>query len=223
MWTALLSKEMRECALYAGLALIAQMQVLGSGMDLPLIPIISSPRGTEIPFLSYYYQSDRESMFLTVSIIVAIIMGLHQTAWESWRQTTLFLLHRPMPRRQIFLGKILAGVILLLAVSALPLLLYCLWAATPGTHASPFYWGMTEAWWRDVLVALICYLGAFLAGLRPAIWIGSRTWPLVAASLLAMSLHFVEAPIVLIYAGFLILAAGLLVSILDTARLREFP
>jgi len=223
VWTALLSKELRECALYAGLALLAQTQVLGSGMDLPLIPIISSPRGTEIPFLPYYGETNRETTFVCIAIILAIVMGLHQTVWESWRQTTLFLLHRPMPRRQIFLGKILAGVLLLLLTTALPLLIYCLWAATPGTHASPFYWDMAESWWRDVLMALICYLGAFLAGLRPARWIGSRTWPFIGAFILAIGLHFAAAPSLVIYAGFLLLAAGLLTSILNTARLREFP
>ena len=219
MRMALLSKELRECGLYAALALLAQMHFLGGGMDLPLIPLLTEGRGFEIPFLA----QGREAMFTSVGVIAAIVLGLHQTVWESWRQTTLFLLHRPMPRAQIFLGKLLAGGLLLLVVMALPLLVYCLWAAMPGTHASPFFWGMTDSWWRGVGVALVCYLGAFLTGLRPAHWIGSRTWPLIAALVISLAWKFAPVWTPFTYAGFLALMACLVVLILDTARQREFP
>jgi ABC-type transport system involved in multi-copper enzyme maturation permease subunit len=155
VWTALLSKELRESGLFAGLALLAQMQLLGSGMDMSLIPFLSSGRGAEIPFLaarSFSLMSDRELMFITIAIISAIVIGLNQTLMESWRQTSLFLLHRPVPRSQIFLVKLAAGGLILLGTSALPLLIYCLWAAKPGTHASPFFWSMTEPWWRSVVI-----------------------------------------------------------------------
>jgi hypothetical protein len=222
VWTALLSKELRECGLYAGLALLAQIHYLGAGMDLPLIPFLDSGRGQEIPFL-YSYSGNRETTFVLIAIITAIVLGLHQTLWESWRQTTLFLLHRPMPRSQILLGKLLAGVLLLLAVTALPLLVYCLWAATPGTHASPFFGGMTEPWWRAVGVGLVCYFGAFLTGLRPAYWLGSRTWPLITALVLSLGLKLMPLGPSLAYPGLLVLMVCLVISILDTARRREFP
>jgi len=218
MWTALLTKELRECGLYAALALAAIVHFLGGGMGLPLIPM-GDGRGNEIPFLS----EGREAEFLTVAIIAACVLGLHQTMWESWRQTTLVLLHRPVPREWLFLGKLAAGAILLVAITAVPLLVYCLWAATPGTHASPFFWGMTESWWRTVPIALVCYLGAFLAGLRPARWIGSRVWPVVAAISVAVALKYVLIWIPLIYVGFLALSGVLLSSILQTARTREYP
>ncbi len=224
MWTALLSKELRECGLYAGLALLALVQIVGSGMDLPLIPFLDSGRGQEIPFVPSYVFT-RETQFTTVAVILAIVIGLHQTLWESWRQTTLFLLHRPLPRRQMFVAKLAAGGILLVAITAIPLAVYSLWAATPGTHASPFYWSMTEPWWRTIAAALVCYLGAFLSGLRPAYWLGSRTWPAIAAVLLALLLKFefewLWPP--LIYTGLLLLGALLMYSILDVAERREYP
>ena len=80
MWTALLSKELRECGLFAGLALLAQMQLLGSGMDMSLIPLLSSGRGTEIPFLSkraFDMMSDRELMFIIV------LCHDHRFSWSN--------------------------------------------------------------------------------------------------------------------------------------------
>jgi len=218
----MLSKELRECGLYAGLALIAQIHILGSGMDLPLVPFLSRGRGQEIPFL-FSYEGNRETTFTVIAIVAGIVLGLHQSVWESWRQTTLFLLHRPMPRTQIFLGKLAAGLLILLGVTALPLLIYGLWAAAPGTHASPFFWGMTDNWWRSVAIALVCYLGAFLSGLRPAHWIGSRTWPLIAALVLALGLKYMPVWMPIVYATYVMLMASILCLILETARVREFP
>lgn len=223
MWTALLSKELRECSLYAALALLVQIHFLGAAMDLPLIPLLTDGRGSEIPFLSVYYGSNTESNFCATAVIAAIVLGLHQSIWESWRQTSLFLLHRPMPRQQLLYGKMLAGVSLILAVTALPLLVYSLWASAPGTHASPFFWGMTEGWWRTIGAAVVCYLGAFLTGIRPAYWIGSRTWPLVTAVVAALGLRYAPIWPSFAYLGFALLATGLLISILDIAKTREYP
>ena len=234
MWTALLWKELRECGLYAAIALLALMHFLGAGMDQPLIPLISNGRAGEIPFVSASGEFSRETYFSSVAILAAIVLGLHQTLWESWRQTTLFLLHRPLPRSQIFLGKLAAGSLLLAIVVGGPLLIYCFWAATPGTHASPFYWGMTESWWRSVVAALVCYLGAFLTGLRPAYWLGSRTWPLLAALVMSVGLKFAALvmsvglkfaplPTPLVYVAYGLLIAGYVVCILETARQREYP
>ncbi len=222
MRIALLSKELRECALYACLALLVQIHYLGAGMGLPLIPFLDAGRGFEIPFLANN-NSGRETTFTMIVIVAAIAFGLHQSVWESWRQTALFLLHRPLPQSQIFLTKLAAGGLLLLGVSALPLLVYSLWAATPGTHASPFFWGMTDSWWRSVGIAVICYLGAFLTGIRPARWLGSRTWPLIASVVLALGLKYAPIWPALIYVGFAGLAAGLIGLIIDTAQRREYP
>lgn len=219
MWTALLSKELRECGLVAGLALLVQIHLLSEGMGLPLVSVMSYGRQNEIPFLG----SGRDTSFLIVAIVLAAVLGLQQTVWESWRQTTLLLLHRPWPRSRIFLGKLAAGGLLLLAVCAVPLLVYSLWAATPGTHASPFAWSMTEPWWRAVVAAGVCYLGAFLTGLRPARWLGSRTWPLLTAVLLACLLLYGVTWWPLAYAGLVALAGWYVASILETARLREYP
>jgi len=219
MWTALLWKELRECSLYAGFGLLVIVQQISEAMNVPLIRLNRGPISPEIPLLS----GDREWIFTIVIALVAMICGFHQTFWESFRQTTLFLLHRPVPRSQIFLGKLAAGVLILLGVGGLPLLVYCLWAAYPGTHASPFEWSMSEPWWRSILLGITCYLGAFFSGLRPARWMGSRLLPLLSVLFLAAFAGYSGLAVWWVYPMLFLLAAGSLFLILDEAQLREYP
>jgi len=219
VWKALLLKELRECGLYAAIALVGMVHFLGDGMGWPVLPFWRLASGNEIPFLS----QGLETIFATIGACLGIVLGLHQTLWESWRQTNLFLLHRPLPREQVFLAKLAAGGILLGTVTVAPLSAYVVWAATPGTHASPFFWGMTEPWWRCVALSVACYLGAFLMGLRPAAWLGSRTWPLITAGMLAFLLVIAPIAAVLAFAGFAVLWGALTVSILSVAGQRDYP
>jgi hypothetical protein len=66
---------------------------------------------------------------------------------------------------------------------AIPLLVYGLWAATPGTHAGPFEWSMSWPTWAGWLAMSLLYAGAFLTGIRPGRWYGSRLLPFVVAVL----------------------------------------
>ena len=67
--------------------------------------------------------------------------------------------------------------------------LYAWWAAVPGHHPSPFEWSMTGRAWRLVFLMPLLYLGAFLSGLRPARWFGTRLLPLVAAAVFLLLLN----------------------------------
>ncbi len=96
------------------------------------------------------------------------------------RGTYLFLLHRPAPHQKIFLEKIATGLVLMMFVAAVPLLGYGAWADLPGTHPTPFEWDMTLPAWSIWVCLPVVYLGAFLAGLRPAMWRGTRLLPLFA-------------------------------------------
>jgi hypothetical protein len=78
------------------------------------------------------------------------------------------------------------GVTLYLVCAAVPILLYACWAATPGTHASPFFWSMTVTTWKIWLAMPLIYLGAFLSGVRPGRWWLSRLWPLAGLSLVVV-------------------------------------
>jgi hypothetical protein len=125
-----------------------------------------------------------------LAIGLGALLGLKQSAWELWQGTYYFLLHRPAGRRQLFGTKLVVGVSLLLGVTGLLILLYALWAAAPGHHASPFFWSMTGGAWQQWLAALLIYLGAFLSGIRPGRWYGSRLLPLASGIALAMMVAY---------------------------------
>jgi hypothetical protein len=73
-------------------------------------------------------------------------------------------------------------------LGAAMILAYALWAATPGTHASPFYWSMTKPAWQVWFALPAVYMAAFVCGVRPARWYGSRLLPLVGCGFIAFVL-----------------------------------
>ena len=57
-------------------------------------------------------------------LALAIALGFRQSAWEPSQGTASYLLHLPLPRRTIFLTKLVTGIGLLLACTLLPILIY---------------------------------------------------------------------------------------------------
>ena len=129
-----------------------------------------------IPFLSDGFAQP----FSVVTFLMAVGLAVWQTSSESRGGAWLFLLHRPVSRRAIVFSKLVVGLSVLLVCSALPIILYGTWAARPGTHASPFEWGMTNETWRLWWSMPPVYLGTLLAMLRPARWFGTRLLPCAA-------------------------------------------
>jgi hypothetical protein len=178
MYKALVLKELRENAWMAAVALVAYTFLLLTltGFDLWTMRWYPVQR---IPF--------EDVRFLIWSIVISAVfgtlLGIRQSWWESVRGTSVFLLHRPIARRAVFATKLAAGAVLFLSATGLPLLVYALWAAWPGTHASPFSWSMTATCWLYWLAMTVVYVAAFLTGLREARWFGSRLFPLVSAAL----------------------------------------
>jgi hypothetical protein len=130
---------------------------------------------TTVPFST----GELDELVAYTACTLGVALGLWQTLGESLRGTWRFLRHRPMSFPAIVLTKIVAGLGLLLVATALPILFYAIWAATPGTHASPFQWSMSVPTWRNWFVSSTAYLAAFLIGLRDVRWYGSRLWPAV--------------------------------------------
>jgi hypothetical protein len=185
---ALAYKELREvfgitAAALAGY-LILVVSLLGAKVFdwVPGIP----PGTSEVPFLGGEFLG----FFTFVSVLFAVALGFRQSAWESSQGTYLFLLHRPINRDAVFLVKLATGLGLLLGCSSLAIVLYALWAATPGHHPGPFAWSMTESAWQRALLMPLLYLGAFLSGLRPARWFGTRLMPLIASVVLVILLNY---------------------------------
>jgi hypothetical protein len=224
MLTALARKEMREILPLVAVAMVAELCLAGTAMGMHLgLDLFFYQSYQAIPFVSDQATIGRR--FFYVAGVMACAVGLWQTLMESSRGTFQFLLHRPFERNAIFGTKLAVGMICVLAVSATPILCYALWAATPGNHASPFQWSMTGWAWRLWAQMPLLYSGAFLSGLRPARWFGSRCLPLASAvALILVGEAFavwIVGPVP-IFAASLAAVAIYIVAILHVGRTRDF-
>jgi hypothetical protein len=216
MLTRLALKELRETLWIAAAATVVNLYVL------VILAGIGSSRPTSLEE-AYPFNSTVTASFIVVGMCLAAGIGLRQTVGESARGTFQFLLNRPAERWQLVVTKLLAGLGLCLGVTLLPLALYAWWAATPGTHPSPFEWWMTTLSWKGWLAGSIVYFGAFLAGIRPGRWHGTRLMPLAAAGLLALVLTTVPLWWWLPPAPLMLLADVLLVmAILFVGETRDY-
>ena len=116
--------------------------------------------------------------FICISAAMAIALGLRQTLGESIPGTYPFLFHRPADRRWLIGVKLLTGSVLYLVCAAVPIVAYGIWAATPGTHPSPFAWSMTAPAWY-------LWLGMTLVYLALPRWRSAR--PLVSIRILPLA------------------------------------
>jgi ABC-type transport system involved in multi-copper enzyme maturation permease subunit len=184
---ALMRKELREVFGIAAAALGCYLALVASLMGAKVFDWVPGmPNGTnEVPFVG----SEFTTMFLVVSVVFAVALGFRQSAWESSQGTYLFLLHRPLARDRVFLVKLFVGGGVLLISAGLPIVVYGWWAATPGTHPGPFEWSMAAPTAQLALLMPLLYLGAFLSGLRPGRWFGTRLFPLAASVVFLVVLY----------------------------------
>jgi ABC-type transport system involved in multi-copper enzyme maturation permease subunit len=176
---ALVFKELREVFGIAVAALVGYLALVASLMGAKLFDWIPGmPQGTQgVPFTSNGFMF----WFTIVSVLFAGALGFRQSAWESAQGTYLFLLHRPLSRNAIFLTKLSAGIGLFLICASVPIVVYAWWASVAGNFAGPFEWSMTAPAWQLAFLMPLLYLGAFLSGLRPARWFGTRLLPLMGS------------------------------------------
>ena len=199
MWKALAFKELSE-NLWVGvvaLAILLFVVACRTGWDEGLVgsqlasyglDFFSSERD-QIPFVGGSFTRD----VTAVAALLAVALGFRQTLGEALHGTYLLLFHLPMSRRRLVWAKLGVGLAVYFACTAIPVVLFAIWAATPGTHASPFAWSMTVPMWQTLFVMTMLYLAAFLCGLRSARWLGSRLLPLVMVVLSTVIL--VNAPL----------------------------
>ena len=191
MIRALAVKELRETAWISILAAGWLFVVVLDAMRMPLLPLVvrqwtfmANETLVQIPFVGGQIAN---GIGLGMALF-AIALGIRQSAAEMWAGTYPLTLHLPMQRRRLFGVKIAVGIALVWGLGAAALGTLCLWAATPGTHASPFEWGMTTAAWEVWFAMPILYLGAFATGLLPARWFGTRLFPLATAGVTTLAL-----------------------------------
>lgn len=178
MMRSLMHKELRECAGILAVAALVLLLLTAAHMDVaPLARWASFDQGA-IPFLSDGFQM----RFAFAAFALAAALGFRQSLGDFAGGAHAFLLHRPVTRRRLYGTKLAVGLAAYFALTAASILAYAIWAATPGTHASPFQWSLTAPVWTVWLAMSLTYLGAFLSGIRPAAWLGTRLAPLAAAA-----------------------------------------
>ncbi len=220
MLRVMVSKELRETFPIAAFAVVVYLW-LGFGQPasppwpLQVLPIWG--RAEEFPFLSGEFLGS----FAVVSGVFAVALGLRQTVSESARGTWLFLLHRPLGRRRLIAAKLLVGAGLFWICAALPILIYGWRAATPGKFPCPFEWSMTLDAWKLSVAMIAVYLGAFMAGIRPGRWVGTRLLPLAGVAILVALIQFVPMPLVAL-AAVAALGTVLVGLILFVAQTRDY-
>jgi hypothetical protein len=217
MHKALVIKELRESAGLIAVAVLAAVFIFCDIIGIQLLPFLSG-RPSTYPFVN---DTALFSYLTLLGASLAIGLGFKQSAWELWHGSYYFLLHRPASRRSIFGVKLAFGVGVLLVITGSLIQLYAMWAATPGTHATPFLWSMTAWAWQYWLAFPILYLSAFLSGIRPGRWFGSRLFPLVTAVLativvIALPWWWLSALLSLLF------SAAFVQSILYYAQTRDY-
>lgn len=220
MLKALVIKELRESAGILAVALLAALWLLATLTGVQLLPLLFSTYGTgtaNFPFVA-------DGLAFSFAVVIgslAVALGLKQTAWEAGHGTYYYLLHRPASRRLIFGTKLVVGAGLVLGLGGLLLALYALWAATPGNSPTPFAWSMTVPAWQLSMCMSLVYLGAFLSGIRPARWFGTRLAPLVAGAMCAFAVYLMSW-FWLAVVAVSISAAVMCVAIFYYARQRDY-
>jgi hypothetical protein len=227
MFRAMVWKELREVRgiVLLGLAAYALLVLQCVNPRIPT-PFMFIQRGGYGEGVVPFVQGNFTTYFGFMAAVIAVALGLRQVLGESVGGTYLSLLHRPANRRWLIGTKLFVGTVAYLFCGALPILAYGLWAATPGTHASPFEWSMTDAAWTIWWLMLALYLGAFLSGIRPGRWFGTRLFPLlgtVFAALVALGISSDTGWMFLPCAIALLVDVWLIVVILHAAQVRDFP
>lgn len=186
MLKALVIKELRESAGILALACLAVVYALSELTGLRLLGWGGRSLNT------YPFIYDQLLYYISLCIGgLAIALGMKQTAWELGQGTLFFLFHRPMSRTQMFACKLAVGSACVLLLSAMLILIYTWWVATPSHVEGPFFWSMTKRAWQLWLAMPVVYLGSFLSGIRPGKWFGSRLVPLVAAIAITAAVVYV--------------------------------
>jgi hypothetical protein len=228
MFRAIALKELRETWSFAALAvaLFAGLVCNQIGKWNPLLNFflgwIPGLKPCACPSVFPFLHDSFQTPYTFVAAALAIVLGLRQSAWEPSQGTAHYLLHLPLSRSNIFLSKLLVGGGLLLGCTLLPIVAYGVWASTPGTHPAPFAWSMARPVFQIWLTMPLLYLGAFLTGIRPALWYGSRLLPLVAVAPCAFLLQYVPAWSLIGLPLLLLMAASLTSVILLEAASRDY-
>jgi hypothetical protein len=200
---ALVRKEMRENVRLAALGLVVHTLML-----------VQQYRGYVAPPYDMSQPLADAGILWSTSWFCAVfgaVLGWLQVHNERRPDLWAFLIHRPITRTEIFLGKVMAGLGLYALVVGLPLLGFIVWARLPGHVAAPFELRMLRPVAAYVLTGVLYYFAGMLGDLRQARWYASRVLGVGVA--IVVSLLVSEGPafwpsLLLIFIGAGILATA---------------
>ncbi|RYG70332.1 hypothetical protein EON80_08150 [bacterium] len=201
---AMIWKEWRENAKWAGLAFVTMSLAMAymcyRNWDAANSQTLFTPLDAIEPVL----------MFMVP--LFATVLGILQVATELRRDQWAFLMHRPVSRGVIFIGKAIGGLSLYVLATLLPVLLLILWSLIPGKVPTPFDWRQLLGPIASILGSIPFYFAGMLVAVRPARWYGSRALGFSAAIACSMFVNTVpelwQALLaILIFGPILVLAA----------------
>ena len=176
----------------------------------------------EYTSLSHLSLATGEAAFLAAWIAVpfAIALGLSQSIEFNFR-SSLFLLHMPITREQLIRAKLILGGTVLLICFGIPILAISIAYSMP-VHGEPFFWSMTGDLWRVAACSSMVYLAAFLCGIMPTNWFGTRLLPILGICLFGIAIQIIPfwwlaAPPLILFVDWL-----LLWTILHFAETRDY-
>lgn len=210
---ALIQKDLRENLKVALIGLLIFSLMLLQAYQTSVITLtcllagIEADEGVLQPLLSQSLLA--ETAFF--SALFGAALGWLQIRNEAHRDLWAFLIHRPVTRAHIFLGKTIAGLCLYLLGAGLPLAIFVAIVRVPGHVAAPFEWAMVLPLVSIFLMGVGFYFAGLLTGLRQARWYASRGFGLALAILASLGVfNFPEfwQPLILIALAVVILATA---------------
>ena len=208
---ALIQKELRENLKLAvlGLGILTLILALNAQKYSTILKNLGGISESQQVYLPWQPLVSSDILIGFFCAIFGAVLGWFQIHNESHRDLWAFLIHRPITRTEIFLGKVIAGLMLYVLATGLPLIGFIAWALVPGHVAAPFQWAMLRPVAILVLSGILYYFAGMLTGLRQARWYASRALGLGVA--LFVSLMFQSEPH-LWQALFFILIGGIILA-----------
>jgi len=184
--SALVWKELRENIVWAVLLMLAL-----AGAEIYALHYVEYGGSLDLNFFDGVTLCKSTFLMVTTfgSALAGLALGLLQVLPELKRDRWAALLHRPLPRGQIFWGKALAGLLLYFIAAGLPFLFSVWHVATPGNINAPFVPAMIRPGLADVISGVAFYF----AGLAVALQGGGILWralPFLAAFHSAFTAHY---------------------------------
>ncbi len=192
---ALIEKDLRENLKVAliGLVIFSLLAALAYQIGSAALAGLLAGRAAQINALQPLLSPNLLAEAAFLCPIFGGALGWLQSRNEAHRDLWAFLIHRPVTRTEIFLGKTIAGLCLYVLGAGVPFAILVAVARIPGRVAAPFEWAMVLPLLAFFLTGVAWYFAGFLTGLRQARWYASRGFGLGLAIIASMGVSLVES------------------------------